>query len=226
MKPFILDEESIELNASEYIANNTNKQFVLLGVYGSLMNPNNGILATRLKKAFRLTGVTIEDPTDFMESYLLGFYKINNYKLVFSKKTAEDDGKATLIIADGHSTYIAMYAVPKSFLKIGDPLLVAEGCMRPFDFYHQMNQYTLVSNVMINSTTEVENETRPSPKFFNGHPSTYYTFLATPKFMDSSLKPTKEYLTNIINALTWAKAQGYDISDSYIEHLINIETID
>lgn len=222
MKKFILSESEINQVASLSSINRGNVPYLLLGTYGALMDPSNGQLAKRTKSEFKRLGIDIN--AENMEEYLLGFYQINNQRIVFQKKAGEIDapeGKATIDFSFGDYAIIAIYAVPRVALKQGSALMQSEGCQRAFAPYHASNHYTLWANAVDHKITPVENDARPNPEWFKAEPNNFFIFVAGQEFLaHERLYPPKDYLDSIQKAYQWGIEQGYNIDQDYINSLV------
>lgn len=220
IKYFGLTPNEINLKACEFSLSNRsgNEPFVLLATYGALMDPN-GDMWNRVKDDFgRTKGHALQNKEDLQE-YFLGFYKVPQTKIHYQKKVMsnENEGKATLVQSMKEDCYIAIWALPRICFKMGSVLMNSEGSVRPFNTYHEKNQYVLRSNC-IQAIEIVENPRRPSPDWFTGEVSTFYLFLAGEKHVEyyKKLLPSPDYVKKIIEAYRTGIDLGYAIPESYI----------
>jgi len=228
IKPFCLTPNEINLKACEFSLSNRggNEQFVLLATYGALMDPD-GDMYNRVKDDFgRTKGHALESKED-IQKYFLGFYKIPETKIHYQKKVVgnENEGKATLVQSRTEDCYVAIWALPRTCFKMGSVLMNSEGSVRPFNIYHEKNQYVLRSNC-IQAIEIVDNPNRPSPEWFTGEVSTFYLFLAGEKHVEyyKKLLPSPDYVEKIVNAYRTGIDLGYDIPESYL-NLIQVNAM-
>jgi hypothetical protein len=231
MKEFIVPQEEISIMGTKSTIQRGNKPYVLFAAYGALLNLPNGILHKRIKEDFKRIGKDVA--ASDMEEYFLGMYQMPNMELNFQKRGnainnpdnlnpefEEFEGKGTISLKFNSYAVIGVYAIPRVSLQGGSVLMTSEGCQRAFSPFHERNEYVLWSNVATNTLMPIENKSRPCPDWFTGGTSEYFIFVASQKSLaKEKLFPSADYLTGIIDGYKWAKAQGYQIENDYINNI-------